>query len=75
LIDFNYDVEPLPGRYPLPWAGPMTLLGESRINHWGKLGFRPLYWHALLPGRPLPVPHRMSMLGKRLPENVPQAHA
>lgn len=40
LIDFNYDVEPLPGRYPLPWLGPMTLLGESRINHWGKLGPR-----------------------------------
>jgi sulfide:quinone oxidoreductase len=75
LIDFNYDVEPLPGRYPLPWLGPMTLLGESRINHWGKLGFRPLYWHALLPGRPLPVPNRMSMLGKRPPENFQQAHA
>jgi sulfide:quinone oxidoreductase len=75
LIDFNYDIEPLPGRYPLPWLGPMTLLGESRINHWGKLGFRPLYWHALLPGRPLPVPNRMSMLGKRPPENFQQAHA
>lgn len=75
LIDFNYDVEPLAGLYPIPWVGPLTLLGESRINHWGKLGFRPLYWHALLPGRPLPVPRRMSMLGKRLPANIPQAHA
>ncbi len=65
LIDFNYDVEPLPGHYPLPVAGPFSLLKESRINHWGKLGFRWLYWNALLPARPLPVPSRMSMLGKR----------
>ena len=36
LIDFNYDLEPLPGRFPLPGVGPMTLLGESRLNHWGK---------------------------------------
>jgi len=71
LIDFNYDVEPLPGRYPLPWIGPLKLLGESRMNHWGKLGFRPLYWNALLPGRPLPVPNRMSMLGKRPPAIAP----
>ena len=26
LIDFNYDVEPLPGRYPLPGVGPFSLL-------------------------------------------------
>jgi len=75
LIDFNYDVEPLPGRYPLPWLGPMKLLGESRINHWGKLGFRLLYWNALLPGHPLPVPNRMSMLGKHQPKNLSQAQA
>lgn len=64
LIDFNYDTEPLPGHYPLPYVGPMRLLQESRLNHWGKLGFRWLYWHALLPGRPIPVPNRMSMVGK-----------
>jgi sulfide:quinone oxidoreductase len=75
LIDFNYDVEPLPGTYPLPWVGPMPLLRSSRINHWGKLGFRWIYWNALLPGRPLPVPDRMSMLGKRPPETTIQAHA
>jgi len=66
LIDFNYDVEPLPGRYPVPGLGPFTLLGESRVNHLGKLAFEWLYWNALLPGRPLPVPTRMSMAGKRL---------
>jgi sulfide:quinone oxidoreductase len=67
LIDFNYDTEPLPGSYPLPGVGPLRLLGESRLNHWGKLAFRWLYWHVLLPGRPVPLPARMSMAGKRQP--------
>ena len=64
LIDFNYDTEPLPGKYPVPGLGPFTLLEESRVNHWGKLGFRWAYWHVLLPGRPMPVPALMSMAGK-----------
>jgi sulfide:quinone oxidoreductase len=64
LIDFNYDTEPLPGTYPIPRVGPMRLLKESRINHFGKLAFRWMYWHALLPGTHLPVPTRMSMAGK-----------
>ncbi len=43
----------------------MTLLGESRINHLGKLAFRWVYWNMLLPGRPIPlVDARMSMRGK-----------
>ncbi|WP_225754429.1 NAD(P)/FAD-dependent oxidoreductase [Actinotalea sp. Marseille-Q4924] len=67
LIDFNYETEPLPGTYPLPRVGPMQLLRESRINHLGKLAFRHLYWHVLLPGRRMPVPAHMSMAGKRLP--------
>ena len=66
LIDFNYDTEPLPGTYPVPGFGPFKLLEESRVNHWGKLGFRWAYWHLLLPGRPLPVPTHMSMAGKRV---------
>ena len=64
LIDFNYDTEPLTGKYPVPGIGPFTLLEESHANHWGKLGFRHAYWHVLLPGRPLPVPALMSMAGK-----------
>jgi len=64
LIDFNYDTEPLPGKYPVPGIGPFSLLHESRLNHWGKLGFRWAYWHLLLRGRPLPVPTLMSMAGK-----------
>ena len=64
LIDFNYDTEPLPGRYPLPGAGPFTLLQESEANHWGKLMFRWMYWNLLLKGVELPLPSRMSMAGK-----------
>ena len=64
LIDFNYTTEPLPGSYPLPVFGPLRLLKETRINHLGKLAFRPIYWHVLLPGRRLPVPIEMSMTGK-----------
>lgn len=64
LLDFNYDTEPLTGRYPLPLVGPMRLLGRSRINHWGKLLFEKLYWQVLMRGRSLPVPTLMSMAGK-----------
>jgi sulfide:quinone oxidoreductase len=65
LIDFNYDVEPLPGRFPIPALGPMRLLGESRVNHLGKLAFRWVYWNVLLPGHDIPgVGPQMSMRGK-----------
>ncbi len=74
-IDFNYETEPLPGKFPLPWLGPMTLLEESRRNHWGKLAFRWVYWNMLLPGRPLPISGRMSMLGKRSDPTTVQANA
>jgi sulfide:quinone oxidoreductase len=59
LIDYSYTAEPLPGVFPLPWIGPFPLLKESAINHWGKLWFRWLYWHLLLPGRlPFPAKYR-----------------
>jgi sulfide:quinone oxidoreductase len=64
LIDFNYDTEPLPGRYPVPAVGPFTLLEESKANHWGKLMFRWIYWNILLKGRSMPLPVHMSMAGK-----------
>jgi sulfide:quinone oxidoreductase len=54
LIDFNYDAEPLPGRFPDPRVGPLPLMRESRMNHMAKLAFQSLYWHVLLPGRELP---------------------
>jgi sulfide:quinone oxidoreductase len=53
LIDFDYEHEPVPGRF-----GPLPLLRESRLNHLAKLAFQPIYWHALLPARPLPMPTR-----------------
>ncbi|MBI4501518.1 MAG: NAD(P)/FAD-dependent oxidoreductase [Gemmatimonadetes bacterium] len=69
LIDFNYQVEPLPGKFPFT-VGPLSLLKESRLNHLGKLAFRWVYWHLLLPGRDLlGIPARMSMRGKRLTLN------
>jgi sulfide:quinone oxidoreductase len=64
LLDFNYETEPLTGTFPFPKVGPMTLLGESRANHLGKLAFRHVYWNALLPGRPLGLKAEMSMAGK-----------
>ena len=64
LIDFNYDVEPLPGHYPLPGIGPFTLLQESEANHWGKMMFRWMYWNILLRGQELPLPASMYMAGK-----------
>jgi sulfide:quinone oxidoreductase len=54
LIDFNYDVEPLPGRFPEPHVGPLPLLKESRMNHMAKLLFQWVYWHVLLPGHDIP---------------------
>jgi sulfide:quinone oxidoreductase len=70
LLDFNYDTEPLLGSFPFPEVGPLKLLAESEANHWGKLAFRWIYWHVLLPGRPLPLSASMSMLGKRRPAAV-----
>ena len=71
LLDFNYNLEPVPGRFPFPGIGPMSLLGESRLNHWGKLAFRWVYWNILLPTHPIPfVSHRMSLSGKRIPEGA-----
>jgi sulfide:quinone oxidoreductase len=63
LIDFNYDTEPMPGRYPSRFGLP--LLTESRLNHLGKRLFEPFYWHGLLPGRDIPgVTAAMPTAGK-----------
>jgi sulfide:quinone oxidoreductase len=55
LIDFNNDVEPLPGHFPSDMGLP--LMKESHLNHLGKLLFQWLYWHTLLPGRDIPGIH------------------
>jgi len=66
LIDFNYDTEPVTGRFPGRIGLP--LLRQSRLNHLGKLAFAWLYWHVLLPGREIPaVRSEMPTAGKRLP--------
>jgi sulfide:quinone oxidoreductase len=67
LIDFNYDYEPVPGKFPMPRLGPLPLLKESRLNHLGKLAFEWVYWNMLLPGREMPLVHsQMSLEGKDL---------
>jgi sulfide:quinone oxidoreductase len=65
LIDFSYDQEPLPGVYPVPVIGPFLLMGESTINHWGKLAFRYLYWDLMMRGIEVPLPSAFSMAGKK----------
>lgn len=65
LIDFNYDTEPLPGKFPLPGIGPFSLLEETKMNHYGKVMFRWMYWNFLLKGLELPIESHMSMAGKR----------
>lgn len=65
LIDFNYEVEPLPGKFPLPGIGPFSLLEETEMNHWGKMMFRWVYWNLLLKGAELPIEAQMTMAGKR----------
>ncbi|MBU0488378.1 MAG: NAD(P)/FAD-dependent oxidoreductase [Bacteroidetes bacterium] len=66
LIDFNYDTEPLPGTFPLPGVGPFGLLKVTRMNHYGKMIFRWMYWHILLKGKEMPISSQMSMAGKKL---------
>lgn len=69
LIDFNYTVEPLPGTFPLPGIGPFGLLKNTKMNHYGKVIFRWIYWHILLKGKELPVEALMSMAGKEKIQN------
>lgn len=66
LIDFNYETEPLPGTFPLPGVGPFGLLKVTRMNHYGKMLFRWIYWHILLKGKELPISSQMTMAGKKL---------
>jgi sulfide:quinone oxidoreductase len=65
LIDFNYETEPLPGTFPLPGIGPFGLLKNTKMNHYGKIMFRWMYWHILLKGKEMPVEADMTMAGKK----------
>ncbi|MBL7176549.1 MAG: NAD(P)/FAD-dependent oxidoreductase [Desulfobacteraceae bacterium] len=64
LIDFNYEVEPLPGMFPFPGLGPFSLLGESNFNYYGKMMFKWVYWNLMLKGLELPLENQMTMAGK-----------
>ena len=64
LIDFNYDTEPLPGKYPLPGSGRSACSKRPAPTTWESSAFRWIYWNMLLPGRPIPLPAHMSMAGK-----------
>jgi len=69
LIDFNYETEPLPGRFPSSVGLP--LMKESHLNHLGKLLFQWFYWHTLLPGRDIPGVHStMPRHGKQWRETL-----
>ncbi len=65
LVDFNYDTEPLFGKYPIPFVGPFSLLKETRMNWYGKLSFEWLYWNVLLPGKNMFLPPTLVKTGKR----------
>ncbi len=58
LIEFKYTQEPVKGKFPLPFIGPMSLLKESWLNHLGKLAFRWIYWNMLLKGISIPFVSR-----------------
>lgn len=64
LLDFNYDVEPLPGKFPFPGMGPFSLLQESLANQWGKMMFRWVYWNLMMKGNDLPLETQMNIAGK-----------
>lgn len=66
LIDFNYTHEPVEGVFPLPGIGPLRLLKESRVNHFGKMAFRWVYWNMLLKAHHIPfVTTKMPTGGKK----------
>ncbi len=71
MMDFSYTDESWAGTYPLPLAGPFTLLKPTWINHLGKLIFKWMYWNLLIPGRKMPIPDKFSLLGKQVPKIKP----
>lgn len=71
LIDFNYTQEPVEGTFPFPGVGPLTLLKESRVNHFGKMAFKWVYWNMLLKARHIPfVGATMSERGKKIEKEM-----
>ncbi|MCK5201317.1 MAG: hypothetical protein KAR21_23345, partial [Spirochaetales bacterium] len=66
LIDFNYDVDPAEGTFPIPGLGPFSLLKETRLNHLGKLSAKWIYWHIFLKGIKIPfITSKLNLKGKK----------
>ena len=70
LLDFNYQTQPYTGEFPLPGIGPMSLLRETRANHWAKVAFRWVYWNLLITGKPLPFTADMYLMGKKIEDTA-----
>lgn len=64
LLDFNYNVEPLPGKFPFPGLGPFSLLDETFGNHSGKMLFKWVYWNLMMKGNELPLEAQFNIAGK-----------
>ena len=67
LLDFNYDVEPLSGKFPFPGLGPFSLLQDTFGNHWGKMMFKWVYWNLMMKGLELPLEAQFNIAGKLRP--------
>lgn len=66
LLDFNYDVDPAEGTFPVPGLGPFSLLKETRLNHLGKLSAKWIYWNIFLKGIKIPfITSKLNMKGKK----------
>jgi sulfide:quinone oxidoreductase len=64
LLDFNYEVEPLSGKFPFPGMGPFSLLQDTFGNYWGKMMFKWVYWNLMMKGLDLPLEAQMNLAGK-----------
>jgi len=64
LLDFNFKIEPLPGKFPFPGLGPFDLLGVSFTNYVGKMMFRWVYYNLMLKGSELPLESQFVLAGK-----------
>ena len=64
LLDFNYEVEPLSGKFPFPGMGPFSLLEDTFGNYWGKMMFKWVYWNLMMKGLDLPLEAQMNIAGK-----------
>ncbi len=64
LLDFNYQYEPMPGKFPFPGLGPFALLAESSFNYWGKMMFKWVYWNLMMRGLEMPLEPQFNLAGK-----------